>query len=243
MIFVVDIDGTIFLEGVGAIDWAVEFVEKLKKIGPVYIMTNNSTQSSIQIAEKVYPVKVDAAHILSMLPMVEYVIKRDKIKSAFYIGNFVLEQFILNSGSRIDEQSADAVFIGYTKNPKFANITKAARLLRKGARLYALGIDSFYPIFGRPTPGVGYLVGSFEFLSGQKPTLLGKPGTTMLDFIVHKEKAKKDEIIVIGDNPETDMRMANAYGCRGILVGKKEDKRATWCVRDLKSAMQIIEKL
>jgi 4-nitrophenyl phosphatase len=242
MIFIVDIDGTIFLEGVGAVDGAKEFIEYLKSKGKVYIMSNNSTQSAIQMVEKIYPVDVPASNILSTLSMVEYVIKRDNIRRAFYIGNFVLEQYISNSGAAIDSNKADAVFVGYTKNPKFSSITTAARLLRQGARLYALGIDSFYPMFGRPTPGVGYLVGSFEYLSGQKPILLGKPGTTMLDFIAHKEKAGKGEIIVIGDNPETDIRMANDYGCRSILVGK-EDKSATHCAKDLRDAAGIVKGL
>jgi 4-nitrophenyl phosphatase len=242
MIFVVDIDGTIFQEGAGAVEGAKEFIEYLKTKGKVYIMSNNSTQSAIQMVEKIYPVDVPTSNILSTLSMVEYVIKRDRIRRAFYIGNFVLEQYISNAGAAIDSNKADAVFVGYTKNPKFSNITTAARLLRQGARLYALGIDSFYPIFGRPTPGVGYLVGSFEYLSGQKPILLGKPGTTMLDFIAQKEKAGKNEILVIGDNPQTDISMANAYGCRSILVGK-EDKSATYCAKDLKGAAAIVKGL
>ena len=242
MIFVVDIDGTIFLEGTGAVEGAKEFIEYLKSKGKVFIMSNNSTQSAIQMREKIYPVDVPTSNILSTLSMVEYVIKRDRIKKAFYIGNFVLEQYISNAGAAIDSNRADAVFVGYTKNPKFSSIATAARLLRQGARLYALGIDSFYPMFGRPTPGVGYLVGSFEYLSGQKPILLGKPGTTMLDFIAQKEKAGKDGIMIIGDNPETDIAMANNYGCRSILVGK-EDRRATYCAKDLKAAAAIVKNL
>jgi 4-nitrophenyl phosphatase len=215
----------------------VEFIQHLHTKGQVYLLSNNSTQSKIQILEKVHPVSMDEDHIISTLAMVEYIIKKDEIASAYYIGNFVLEQYIMNSGARIDKENAEAVFIGYTQNPKFNSITAASRLVKKGAKFYSLGNDSFYPVFGKPTPGVGYLEGAIAQITGKQPIMLGKPSVMMLNMISEKENSK--DIMMIGDNPDTDIKMANSFGCKSLLIGKR-DPRASYCANDLKEAIKKI---
>jgi 4-nitrophenyl phosphatase len=237
MIYAVDIDGTLFFEGIGLAEGAVEFIQHLYTKGHVYLLSNNSTQSRIQMQEKVYPVVMDEDHIVSTLAMVEYTIRKEEIASAYYIGNFVLEQYIINSGAKIDRNNAEAVFIGYTQNPKFSSITIASRLVKSGAKFYSLGNDSFYPVFGKLTPGVGYLEGAIAQITGKQPMMLGKPGVSMLNMISEKENSK--DIIMVGDNPDTDIRMANSFGCKSLLIGKR-DPRATYCAKDLKEAMKKI---
>jgi len=237
MIYAVDIDGTIFFEGIGAAEGAADFIQHLYTKGQVYLLSNNSTQSRIQMREKVHPVVIDEDHIISTLAAMEYVIWREGIKSAYYIGNFVLEQYIINSGARIDRENAEAVFVGYTQHPNFRSITAAARLVNGGSKFYSLGNDSFYPVFGKLTPGVGYLEGAIAQITGKQPIMLGKPSPMMLEMISEREKSR--DIMMIGDNPDTDIRMANAFGCRSLLVGKR-DSRATFCAKDLREAMKRV---
>lgn len=59
-------------------------------------------------------------------------------------------------------------------------------------------------------PGCGSMLACLEAASGKKPEIVGKPNEFILDYLIEKEKLKKEECIMIGDNLETD-----------ILFGKK----------------------
>ena len=42
----------------------------------------------------------------------------------------------------------------------------------------------------------------------------------MIEFAEKKYNLKKEEILVIGDSVESDIQMANNYGCKSLLILK-----------------------
>ncbi len=65
------------------------------------------------------------------------------------------------------------------------------------------------------------LVGRFDSIIGYDSGFGGKPGPGMLDASAQRADCTIDRLVMVGDTP-TDVRAANAAGCRVVVVGDAE---------------------
>ncbi len=88
----------------------------------------------------------------------------------------------------------------------------------------AANLDADYPVEGGVRmPGCGETVDRVaERLGRGYDVVAGKPGTYMLECVERDLGLTADEIVVVGDNPASDVAMARAAGCRSILIGPGE---------------------
>ena len=67
-------------------------------------------------------------------------------------------------------------------------------------------------------PGNGSFVTLMESASGVLPLFVGKPESHMLEFIMAENGYRKEEMIMIGDNYDTDIQAGIRFGIDTIHV-------------------------
>jgi NagD protein len=103
-------------------------------------------------------------------------------------------------------------------------LAKAHLLIEKGARLLATNPDNWCPVSPETTrPGAGATAAFLEASTGRRAYFLGKPN----GYMFHRARRKLTEmvgglpleqVIVIGDTMETDIRGAVESGLQAYLV-------------------------
>jgi 4-nitrophenyl phosphatase len=109
---------------------------------------------------------------------------------------------------------ADAVVVGFHRHFDFDGLTRAARAVRRGARLIGTNDDATYPTPDGPIPGGGSILAAVETACGLKAQVAGKPYAPMASLVVAEvgERAARAAVMV-GDRPSTDGLFAVTLGC------------------------------
>lgn len=106
----------------------------------------------------------------------------------------------------------------------FANLDTAFRLIRAGAAFLAMHRNPWWLTPRGPTLDAGAAVVGLEFATGVRATILGKPSPTVfreglagLSRDLRRRVSARD-VVMIGDDPDADLRPAQRLGMRAILV-------------------------
>jgi NagD protein len=102
-------------------------------------------------------------------------------------------------------------------------LSKAHELIERGARLVATNPDNWCPVGSEKTrPGAGATVSFLEASTGRRAYYLGKPNGFMFQQARRKlggfGQQRPEEVIMIGDTMETDIRGAFESGMSSYLV-------------------------
>jgi len=110
---------------------------------------------------------------------------------------------------------ADAVVVGFHRTFDFDGLTRAARAVRRGARLIGTNDDATYPTPDGPIPGGGSILAAVETACGLQAEVAGKPYEAMAALVraaVGADAART--AVMVGDRPSTDGLFARTLGCR-----------------------------
>lgn len=208
---VFDLDGTLY-RGTEIIPGARVFVEACQKEGiPIYFLTNNSMRTPEQ----------NARHMLSMgytdirpeqffnsaMASAMYVRENFEGNRAWYIGEAGMQQALEQNGFVITEDHPDFVFVGLDKKADYASYSRALSMLLGGARLIGTNKDRILAKPGGFEVGNGSVVALFEYATGQKSPDIAKPSGVMLDLFLKYFNLKREDVILVGDNLETDIAL------------------------------------
>src|SRR6266403_4990950 len=102
-------------------------------------------------------------------------------------------------------------------------LAKAHSCIESGARLLATNPDNWCPVSGDATrPGAGATAAFLEASTGRRAYYLGKPNVYMFQSACRKlmglALTKLDQVVMIGDTMETDIRGAVEAGLQSFLV-------------------------
>jgi NagD protein len=108
-------------------------------------------------------------------------------------------------------------------NASMEKLAKAHECIERGAGLLATNPDNWCPVSSKKTrPGAGATAAFLEASTGRRAYYLGKPNGYMFHQAQQKlaERAvnKPDQVIMIGDTMETDIRGAFEAGLQSFLV-------------------------
>jgi NagD protein len=95
---------------------------------------------------------------------------------------------------------------------------QAHRLVVAGAQLIATNADTACPTDSGPRPGCGAIVSLLEKATGKAAYHVGKPNPFMMRNARKRIGLRTDEVIMIGDTMDTDIRGASDLGFRSVLV-------------------------
>lgn len=219
---VFDLDGTMY-RGTAVIESAKIFLEAcMEHQVPFLFLTNNSMRTRQQNVDHMYAMGytnlTSSMFYNSAMAACQYAKENYQAKSAYYIGQDGLNEAMQENGIIFNDVNPEVVFVGLDKKADYMQYSKALGFLLQGARLIGTNKDH---ILASPTGfeiGNGSIVKMFEFASKQESPAIGKPSAWILEACLKHFGLKKEEIVMIGDNLDTDILCGVKNGVKTIFV-------------------------
>jgi NagD protein len=216
-----DMDGVLWHEG-KAIPGAQELINHWREQGtPHLVLTNNSiyTPRDLSARLKAGGLNVEEGLIYtSAIATADFLNNQQPKGKAYVIGEAGLTQAMYEIGYVITEVRPDFVVLGETRNLSFDNLTKAIRLIDKGARFIATNPDPTGPSEDGPLPATGSVAALITKATGKNPYIVGKPNPMMFRSAMRKIDAHSETTAMIGDRMDTDVVAGIEAGLHTILV-------------------------
>lgn len=220
--YLIDLDGTIYL-GKEIIPAGKRFVERLQQSQlPFLFVTNNTTKTPAAVAgrlEKEFDIHVPAETIYTAsLATIDYMREEGKGNKVYVIGESGLVDLILEAGFVWEEENPDYVIVGLDTDITYEKFVKATLAIRKGAVFIGTNPDKNIPTERGLLPGAGSMIALVETAVQKAPVMIGKPNAVIMDEAVKVLGMTKDDVIMVGDNYETDIQAGIKNGIDTLLV-------------------------
>ncbi|WJY27781.1 TIGR01457 family HAD-type hydrolase [Sporosarcina trichiuri] len=210
-----DLDGTVYKE-TEPIEESVAFLKSLAGTSAdAYFITNNSSHTREQIVRKLaaFGIETDESHIMtSAIAAAEYCARELHGRTIQMIGEAGLEEALAEKGIRTVSRGGDVVVMGIDHGITYDKLADACLSIRAGAEFIATNGDLSVPGKEGLVPGNGAFAELVRSSTGVAPVIVGKPESYMLEFIRQESGVRKDEMIMIGDNYDTDILSGIRYG-------------------------------
>lgn len=216
-----DLDGTVY-RGAEAIPEAVAFIHRLQREGiEPFMVTNNAKYTQADIREKLRAMDLDIPedHIMtSSIATAKYIAKHYPNETVKVLGQQGLQQAIASEGINIVTENPDIVVQGLTVQMTYEMLEDVCFDIQQGAKHIATNGDLKLPKERGFAPGNGSFVQLVQNVTGVTPLVIGKPATHMLEIIRDTFDFEKSEMIMIGDNYDTDILVGIHYGIDTLHV-------------------------
>lgn len=221
-------DGTIYRGGT-LFDCTRPFLARLRALGLGYtFLTNNSSRSSRDYLAHLahLAIATDPSQLYtSTNATVEWLrAHQPRTRRLFSLCTPSLAGELRESGFELTRDDPadepDAVLVAFDTTLDYARLCRAAHWIARGKPFIATHPDRLCPT-DEPTLLVdcGSICAALEKATGRAPDkVLGKPDPLMLAGIRQRYGLAANEIAMVGDRIYTDMAMARAAGCVGVLV-------------------------
>ncbi|MEJ9279465.1 TIGR01457 family HAD-type hydrolase [Ureibacillus thermosphaericus] len=240
-----DLDGTVY-RGKEVIPTAIQFIHQLEdKQLDYFFVTNNSSKTPSQIKQtlQLFGLNVSEKQIYSSsLVTAKYVKMHFGQAKVFVIGQDGIRYALQQEGIDIVEENPDVVVMGIDRKIDYEKLTKACIAVQNGATLIGTNEDIKFPTEKGFHPGNGSFVKLVSQVSNVEPMFMGKPSPVMLEMIQQEYGYNKNEMLMIGDNYDTDILCGIRFGCDTVHVNtgvvntekvKEKEVQPTYCINDL----------
>jgi 4-nitrophenyl phosphatase len=235
---IIDMDGVLY-RGNEAIAGTDGFVRFLREQGLAFVLaTNNSTKTPQQYVDKLASmgVSVEPDEVLtSALATASYLSTvADPDARVFVVGQDGLWAALRERGFALVEDTVDYVVVGMDFAICYERLAQAALLIRAGARFVGTNPDRTFPSERGIVPGAGALLAFLEAATGVAPTVIGKPGGTMIEQGLARMGAAPASTAMLGDRLETDILAGQRAGLLTMLVLSGVTDQALLSTSDLR---------
>ncbi|MED3662395.1 TIGR01457 family HAD-type hydrolase [Ureibacillus sp. FSL K6-8385] len=243
--FCFDLDGTVY-RGKEAIPAAIKFIRTLReKQLDYFFVTNNSSKTPSQIKEALLRFGVEASEkqiYSSAFVTAKYVKEHFGQAKVFVIGQDGIRYALGQHNIHIVEENPDVVVMGIDRMITYQKLAKACLAVQNGATLIGTNEDIRVPTEAGFQPGNGSFVKLVAQVCNVEPIFLGKPSPAILEMIRQEHGYQKSEMVMIGDNYDTDILCGIRFGCDTVHVNtgavstekvKEKELQPTYCVQDL----------
>jgi NagD protein len=224
--YLIDMDGVIYREN-RLIPGAAEFVQALITVGaPFLFLTNNSAPTPEDLAVRLKHLGVhglSSRHFYtSAMNTADFLNETDPGCTVFVIGEGGLLAALHENKIANDAIKPRYVIVGEGA-PSTEKLAKAHECIERGAGLLATNPDNWCPVSSEKTrPGAGAIAAFLEASTGRRAYYLGKPNGYMFhrarQKLVELSGNKPEQVVMIGDTMETDIRGAVEAGLLSYLV-------------------------
>ncbi len=242
---VFDLDGTIYF-GSQLAEKANEVINLARsKYQNIFFITNNSAKTRKQIYEKLINLGLDVKiyEVINSAYAVSKYLNDNGYKDVYCIGTKDFASEISSFGINTSSKKPQAVVIGYDINFSLAQIEPILALSSDDYKVIIANQERVYPRDGGTiAPGAGAIVAAVEYTLNKKTDLvIGKPNPMMLEVMIGDWGIKPEEVLVIGDSYDSDVKMADAFGAKSIFIANY-DKKEYNCVKVnyLKDILELI---
>lgn len=214
-------DGVLIHEG-SPIPGAAEFVAALRERDrPFLVLTNNSIYTRRDLADRLRGMGIEVPEDLlwtSAIATAHFLDDQMPGGRAYVIGEAGLTTALHEVGFVLTDASPDYVVLGETRTYSFEAITKAIRLIERGARFVATNPDPTGPSTDGPLPATGSVAALITRATGREAYFIGKPNPIMMRAGLNQIGAHSETSAMVGDRMDTDIVSALEVGMESVLV-------------------------
>jgi 4-nitrophenyl phosphatase len=233
-----DMDGTIALGDAASgghkpLPFATETLDALRARGAPYrVFTNGSAKPPAAYAASLRRSGFDVRDDEMMTPsssaalwFVKQGISRVRVLGNEGVGAPLLEAGITVIGPSEKAEGVEAVYTGWFREFTFPDMEAACRSIWDGAILTTASHVPFFATATGRAIGANYAISvMITSLTGKRAKVLGKPSRIAFDATARSMgpgPAAAKDIVVVGDDPALEMRMANGAGTMsaGMMTG------------------------
>ena len=216
-----DMDGVLVHEQ-EALPGAADFIRALQDNGRRFlVLTNNSIYTPRDLRARLVISGIDVPEEsiwTSALATAQFLSEQSPGGSAYVIGEAGLTTALHDAGFVLTETDPDYVVLGETRTYSFESITRAIRLLERGAKFIATNPDATGPSAEGSLPATGSVAALITRATGREPYYVGKPNPLMMRSALNRLEAHSETTVMIGDRMDTDVISGLEAGLRTILV-------------------------
>jgi NagD protein len=214
-------DGVLIHEGV-PVPGAADFVARIRERElPFLVLTNNSIYTRRDLADRLrgMGIVVPEENLwTSAVATARFLADQMPGGRAYVIGEAGLTTALHEVGFVLTDASPDYVVLGETRTYSFEAITRAIRLVERGARFVATNPDPTGPSTEGPLPATGSVAALITRATGRDAYFVGKPNPVMMRAGLNKIGAHSETSAMVGDRMDTDIICGLEAGMETILV-------------------------
>jgi NagD protein len=216
-----DMDGVLVHEE-QALPGAADFIAALEQHQrPYLVLTNNSIFTARDLRARLLRSGIDVPEEsiwTSALATAQFLADQDAGGSAYVIGEAGMTSALHDVGFVLTDRDPDYVVLGETRTYSFEAITRAIRLIDRGARFIATNPDATGPSPEGSLPATGSVAALITRATGTQPYFVGKPNPLMMRSALNAIEAHSETTVMVGDRMDTDMVAGIEAGLRTVLV-------------------------
>ena len=225
--FLMDMDGTIYL-GNQLLPGAQEWISLLREKGVAfYFLTNNSSRSRVEYAEKMQRLGLDIPEeqIFTSGEATTIYLKKTFPGSSFYVvGTQPLIQEFERSGLELAGPEADVAVLGFDTTLTYDKLWHLCDMVVAGKPYIATHPDINCPTETGFKPDIGSMIELVAASTGRRPdVIVGKPYAPIVNALADKTGFPVEEHCMIGDRLYTDIALGQ-WGIATALVLSGETK-------------------
>lgn len=224
-----DLDGTLYC-GSSPVRNATYTVNQLRKTGlQILFLTNNSVKTRGQIRSKLLQMEIQCFEnevITSGYTAALYA-KHNNLSDIYICGSENLQEEFKNAEFAVcSSKCAKNLVIGYDPDFSYTKLCEAFSVALNAEHIIACNKERSFPGNDRRLlPGCAAMVASIEYCANRSAdVVVGKPHTRMLELVCREHNLKPNQILVVGDTYESDIVMAQEFGCRSAYFNENCDK-------------------
>jgi HAD superfamily hydrolase (TIGR01458 family) len=222
-LFLLDMDGVLLVgKGSPRLVSGLKLVDRIRETKKkLFILTNNTTHTRDSILRKLRKLnfEIEQNEILSACHLTaEYLYEHYSSSDCFLIGEPGFATELRRMGHRIVTDNAGAVVVGIDRHLTYDKLNRAIQVLKNGAHLVAAHKSRFYMDEEGPMMAPGPIVAALEYATGRRAVSIGKPSAPMFKMAMHAHSLRPHQVLMVGDQVETDVLGAKRLGIPSALV-------------------------
>lgn len=224
-LFLLDLDGTLYLEET-LLPGTAEFLSYVRSHGgAVRYLTNNSSRGVDAGLEKMHRLGVPAQReeFLTAVEATVYYLKTQRAPADVYyvVGTASFCRQLREAGFDVREtpdEDVTAVLVGFDTELTYQKVEGACRLLARGVDFLATNPDWACPTLFGFVPDCGAICEFIARGAGRQPKFIGKPDPTMIRLALEQTGCVPAEALMVGDRLYTDIACGVNAGVDTALV-------------------------
>ena len=231
--FIFDMDGTIALGdsksgGHRALPYAIAVLEALKANGTPYVVfTNGTAKPPAAYANSLRNAGflVEDGQMLTPSTSAAVWLESVGARKVRVLGNPGCAAPLIDAGLEVvgpseEAEEVDAVYTGWFREFDFNALEAGCHSLWNGARLVTASNVPFFATENGRAIGASFPINAMlTAMTRKRPRILGKPSKVAFDTAMKMlglPRSAARDMVVVGDDPALEMRMANAVGATSV---------------------------
>ncbi|TFG11977.1 HAD family hydrolase [Candidatus Thorarchaeota archaeon] len=195
------------------------------------VLTNvgrlSAKQVNVILVEAGYDLSLDRT-LTAGTAAAGYIISRNPDGRCFLISEGGARDDFVHYGVKLAHNPPiDYVAIGADRGLTYQHLNFAAKMVRSGAALICISGSRDYPgeFLGHRDEFLGErsIVAAIEDATGVEATIVGKPMPEIVRESIMLLGFEKEDVVLVGDNPASDVAGGNAAGLTTVLVNRPDN--------------------